>query len=127
MFIPASGRALRAERYSAAALDRFVALEKWEGCVSEVGKDSFVAVLADLRKTNADEEAEFPFAEVPPDDLELLVVGAVFYWTIGYHTRPGGTRSHSSEIRFRRLPPWSESDLEDAAKRAQEWKAALGI
>lgn len=108
--------------------DRFVALEKWEGCVVEVGKDSFTALLTDLRGAVADQEAEFPILdEVSPEDIDLVQPGAVFYWTIGYHSKPGGTRSHSSEIRFRRLPSWSEAEIADAKRIAAGWKKALGL
>jgi hypothetical protein len=102
------------------AQDSFVLLQKWEGVVTRITDDSFISTLRDLTSESADEEAEIPIEEVPRADITLLAPGAVFYWCIGYLDRLGGQRIRASEIRFRRLPPWSDRELESARREADE-------
>ena len=94
---------------------RFLELQKWEGIVTEVSKDSFVGRLIDLTERSGDTEAEFSIEEVHQEDKPLVEVGAVFYWTIGYK-EDRGQRIRASMIRFRRLPAWQKEEIE-AAKR----------
>jgi hypothetical protein len=105
---------------------RFRSLQSWEGRVVEVLKDSFVGVLADMTMPGVEEQVELDLEEVTPDDLPLVQPGAVFYWSIGYRAEPSGTRSRASEIRFRRLPRWSEAEIRDVAHRVKALKARLG-
>lgn len=82
----------------------FRVLAKWEGVVTEVHADSFVADCTDaLRGIEEPFEAELYLNEVDPGERELVEVGAVFYWTIGYRDRRRG-RARESVIVFRRLP-----------------------
>jgi hypothetical protein len=97
----------------------FSTLERWEGHVVEVTDDGFVAHLTKgSRQLGPDEQAEFDREEVSPDDLELLRPGAVFYWTTGYETAAHGQRQIVSRLRFQRLPPPTDEELEVA------WAAA---
>lgn len=98
------------------AREHFTVLQKWEGYVTEVRGVTFRARLQGLRGEESDQEAEIFMEEVSPEDRDLIEAGAVFYWTIGYLDRPSG-RLRVSHIRFRRLPVWSEREL-DAAKEA---------
>jgi hypothetical protein len=91
-----------------------------------VGPDSFIAVLEDLTSEGENEEAEIPIEEVPASDRGLLEPGAMFYWCIGYLDRVGGQRMRASEIRFRRLPAWSERELSRARKEAEELTELFG-
>ncbi|MGQ0465468.1 MAG: hypothetical protein ACT4QG_09120 [Sporichthyaceae bacterium] len=52
-----------------------------------------------------DEEAivEFDLAEIAEGDRPLCEIGARFYWSIGYTTAPGGSRSRTSRLHFRRI------------------------
>lgn len=108
--------------------DGFVCLQKWQGVVIDVSKESFLARLKDLTNAGPDEEAEIPIEELSPGDMELLRPGAVFYWNIGYLDKLSGQRLRHSFLRFRRLPAWTREELEQAekeAKRIQEsiaWK-----
>ena len=99
--------------------DIFVSLQKWEGAVLSVTKDAFSARLVDQTNPNPEEEAEFSIDELDPDDLELLEPGAIFYWNIGYLDKKSG-RIRISDIRFRRLPAWTERDLKEAEIAAEE-------
>ena len=64
--------------------NQFVSLQKWQGVVIELKKDTFLAKLNDLTEKGLEEEAEFPLEEISDDDKELIVPGGVFYWNIGY-------------------------------------------
>jgi hypothetical protein len=107
---------------------RFMVLQKWEGTVSTVGGDEFVAVIRDLTdRSRPDEEAAFPIEEVPEADRNLMAPGAVFYWNVGYELTAFGQRKRVSAIRFRRLPAWTRSEIESVQRRANEFKAVFGL
>ncbi|GAA1635398.1 hypothetical protein [Actinoplanes couchii] len=82
----------------------FTAHESWEGVVEEIYDTYFVAQVVSDSNPHAPECAEIYRSEVSPSDQELLRVGGVFYWSIGYIDSPSGQRIRSSVIRFRRLP-----------------------
>ena len=106
---------------------RFEVLQKWEGIVLDVLRESFTARLIDLTLEGSDEEAEFALDEIDEGDKDLLKPGAVFYWNIGYSDSPSG-RARVSIIRFRRLPVWRSEELQRAKRDAErlsgllEWK-----
>ena len=98
--------------------DSFLLMQKWQGVVTQIKDDSFLATLRDLNIDSEDEEAEIFTADIAPADIPLLVKGAVFYWCIGYRDS-AGQRTRSSQIRFRRLPAWSQRELDSARKEAE--------
>ena len=79
-----------------------------------IDDSSFVARLIDLTDKGAQRlEATFSIDnEVSLSDRPLLIVGAVFYWIIGFKDHPDGQRKTENFLRFRRLPIWSTRDLE---------------
>ncbi len=97
---------------------RFVLLQKWEGTVLQTRPGSFLGRLVDLQGEHPDDEAEIPVEELSPEDLDLVKVGAVFYWSIGYLDEANGERRRTSVIRFRRLPAWSKEELRRARRQA---------
>jgi hypothetical protein len=100
-------------------------LQQFEGTVSAVTGEDFVAVLRDRTDPNRpEEEATFSLDEAGPDDLQLIEPGAVFYLTIAYENRP--YRRRTSEIRFRRMPRWSKADLGRIAGDAAELHRLFG-
>lgn len=107
--------------------DAFHALQRWEGVVSAIEEETFVARLTDLTSEGPDEEVELPLADVPSEDRDLLEAGAVFYWAIGYRDEASGQRQRVSALRFRRLPVWSAGELRAARERVAEVAAALGV
>jgi hypothetical protein len=113
------------ELTSPVKIDKFNSLQKWEGCVTKVTKDSFFANLVDL--TNSDipeEEVEIPIKEIVQEDIELIRPGAVFYWNIGYYDKTSG-RLRSSLIRFRRLPLWTKNEINLAKSKAEELSKSI--
>ena len=99
----------------------FRTLQAWEGVVTAVDGESFSVKLLDLSGDEPDEEAEIDFEEVSADERALIAVGAVFLLHVGYATSEGGQRSRTSILRFRRLPVWTETELAEARRTAQEW------
>ncbi|MGB9498208.1 MAG: hypothetical protein ACKVE4_00335 [Dissulfuribacterales bacterium] len=84
----------------------FTSFIKWRGVVLKIYEDCFLCRLVDQNGNSPDEEAEILLSEISDEDLQLIDIGAVFYWSIGYQINPSGTRIRSSIIRFRRLPVW---------------------
>jgi hypothetical protein len=98
----------------------FKVLQRWEGIVSEVLQDECIAQIRDLTAPdNPVEEISFSVEEIPESDRHLAQPGAVFYWSIGYDDRIDGQRNRRSTIRFRRLPVWTDKELEAAQKKAE--------
>ncbi len=103
-------------------------LQQWEGEVRTVDADEFTAVIRDLGSAHApEEEVTLAREEVSDGDLQLVQPGAIFYWAVGYRISPGGQKTRTSELLFRRLPAWSRRQLERARERAREFERVLGI
>ena len=101
---------------------KYTLLQKWGGRVIAIHDSEFEAIVVD--KTNpefADEEVTFDILEVTPDDLPLLEIGAVFYWSIGYADYPGRGRARESKIRFRRLKGWTKTEIEYSRKVGKQF------
>ena len=98
----------------------FRTLQAWEGVVIAVDRESFWVRLVDLSGAEPDEEAEIDFEQVSADERKFIAIGAVFLLHVGYATSEGGQRSPTSILRFRRLPVWTEAELERARINAQK-------
>lgn len=100
---------------------KFAKRQEWEGIVQQICDDtnSFYARLID--KTNPShphEEGEFSIDEVSINDLDLLKVGGIFRWVIGYEDR-SSSRQRVSKIVFRRLPQWTKRQLANIELEAE--------
>jgi hypothetical protein len=103
-------------------------LQQWEGTVVEISKDGFEAILRDLTsQERADERASFSFDEISSDDQNLVELGAVFYWFIGYEITAAAQRKLVSAVRFRRLPAWTKSEIEAVHKEADSLAEFFGV
>lgn len=99
----------------------FQMLQQWEGKVSAVSKDAFVAVISDrTNPENPQEEVEIELSEIPQDDVSLVRPGSFFYWAVGYEDAPGIPRQRVSRIRFRRLPGWTTREIKRAKQKASQ-------
>lgn len=105
--------------------DRFLALQQWEGTVTECRGETFLARLVDRTSKAPVETAEFLFEDVAESDRSLVQPGSVFYWSIGYLDSRSGQRSRVSTLRMRRLPVWSEHELAEAKQRADETREMI--
>jgi len=104
----------------------FHCLQKWEGTVIELESDSFLAKLNDLTSNNPPEITEFSISDVPDDDKDLLRIGAIFFWYVGYTKSIQGQLTRGSTIRFRRLPVWSEREIEQAKLESDKIRNDIG-
>lgn len=109
-----------------ATKEKFTALQRWEGIVTECLDNSFVAQLTDLTSEGPAEEVELALEDVAAEDHSLVEIGAVFYWSIGYRDDAGGQRWRASTLRFRRLPVWSSAEIDAAKERARELAKIFG-
>lgn len=108
--------------------EQFVARQQWEGYVESISADEFFARLVGVIGDRDEVSSAIPMEDVHPEDTDLVQVGAVFYWTIGYYEGPSGRR-RSSDVRFRRMPRWSKRDvdrtLREAKIRAERLRALI--
>lgn len=119
--------ALRAREASAKYAPRSftataVSVQSWEGVVEEVLHEDekvYVKLIDKTDRSASDSFAYVPLDQFDPEDADLIVPGAIFYWYVGYETRPSG-RKRSSMIRFRRVPAWTASDLKRTEAEADE-------
>ncbi len=105
--------------------DTFISLQKWEGTVIELDKNTIVAKLVDLTHNEHDEIAKLPMEDVQKDEQQLVKPGAVFFLNIGYMISKSGTKSRQTLLLFRDLPVWDQKELENATIRAREMRAKL--
>jgi hypothetical protein len=101
-------------------IPRLETRQLWEGTVTQVLKQSFVAILKDkTQNKNPEEQVTFDYSEISDEDRELIKPGSSFYWTIGSE-RISGQLKNVSIVQFRRLPVWTRSALANAESRAQK-------
>lgn len=101
-----------------------VVLQQWEGTVVEISEERIVARLTDISATDhPEEQASFELDEIPDADHDLVLPGAVFYWSIAYRRERTGQKLLTSAIRFRRLPAWSRRDVERVRQEASRFDA----
>ena len=123
--IPAEEIVLLPQRVLRAS-QKFKALQRWEGTVLSTTRDGFYALLRDLDSAKAEEKTLFSSEEVSPDDHSLIAMGAVFYWYVGYETTASGQRKLTANVRFRRIPAWTRSQIEDVRNKAKQLEALFG-
>ncbi|WP_320041958.1 hypothetical protein [uncultured Desulfobacter sp.] len=98
--------------------------QKWRGYVTKKNDDYFTAIITDCSTNHPDEEVDLPLEIISPDDLHLVVEGALFDWHIGYEKNSGTTQKYS-KILFRRMPRWTISDFEQANELKNKFKEFL--
>jgi hypothetical protein len=105
----------------------FSRAQKWIGHIIEIDFESkkFWAKLIDLSESGTYEIGVFDFMEISPEDLQMLTVGAAFYWSLGFATNNGQVKKESI-IRFQRFHPWSSDEFDAAADRANELNDFFG-
>jgi hypothetical protein len=107
-------------------LPREVVLQEWEGQVQEVGEYVFSARLVDLTRDSREEtdETDLPIEDLGEADRRLLIPGATFRWIIGYRWA-NGEKERFTRVVIRRLPIWTEREIESADQEAAELHNAL--
>lgn len=107
-------------REPAKSNDYFISQQKWICYITAINDNSFNADLYDVDHPGGTyEKGEFDKREVSVGDMELLKLGATFYWSIGFSSR-GSQVEKKSLIRFQRLANWSEEEYNEAIDKADE-------
>lgn len=94
-------------------------LQVWEGVVKEVDRDAQTmrVVLTPRMFIDESHTADIELQWVTEQDQDLVRPGAVFYLTLFKRTSRGSI-SNSQELRFRRLPSWTKSQIGEIDKQA---------
>ena len=96
-------------------------LQIWEGTVLQVDREAGVMyVLLDAKIGQVPRHtADIDFQWVSDQDEDLVLPGAVFYLTLFKRTKRGSIQN-SQELRFRRRPSWSPTQLKHIDDNASE-------
>jgi len=94
-------------------------IQLWEGTVLSRDEQFMDVRLSDKTGEGPDHAARIDLQWVPEQDIDLVRPGAVFYLSL-FRATSGGTIRNSQELRFRRVPNWSETQIERAQKYSDE-------
>ena len=95
-------------------------IQIWEGVVLSVDrkKSEMSAKLNAKIGKFPEHTATFKFEWISEQDMDLLIPGAVFYVTL-FKRLTGATVQNTQELRFRRLPSWSNSQIQKVNEAAK--------
>lgn len=100
-------------------------IQVWEGTVKEVDKQNELMHVVLSTKSTPEvppHTGEIELEWVSDQDKDLVARGAVFYLTQFKRIKRGGSIENSLELRFRRLPNWSATQI----KNVENLAAKLG-
>jgi len=96
--------------------------QRWRGVVVSTNEEDLTVQLEDITNPeNPNELVVLSKDEIDAKDQLLVEPGALFDWYIGYRQGLKYSRERFSTIRFRRLPPWTATEIQDAEKLAEEY------
>lgn len=128
-----SARARRDTALSSVAIrgaTKSLLVAEWEGHVTAIEKDAFVAMLRGVFGDGVEgesEEATIPLTEAGGINEGLLAVGALFRMCVSYEEQPSRPIRRYTEVIFRRLPAYRQQDLDEAQKRGRELLNGLRV
>ena len=92
-----------------------IILQKWEGHVTKVKEETFIAILTKLVGEGGDVEAEIWKSAVEPESQERIQEGATLHWIIGYASQEAKEKDEgTSIIWFDEVHYWTEEEIESA-------------
>lgn len=97
----------------------FIAYQKWVGYITHISDTYLTARLIDKTQGGTEEITKIMKVDIPEDELKGIVVGSIFYLTIGKENRSGQIENKEI-IRFKRTPKISTSILNQMNKKAEE-------
>lgn len=106
------------------SIDYISKSQNWIGHIIEFSDDGFTAKLLDKNDPTTYEMAEFDIADVSKGDIDLLKLGAIFYWSIGYANQNGQIIKQSL-LRFKRSIDFTIDEVDRIADRANELNKAI--
>jgi len=102
----------------------FSKTQSWVGVVESIGENEFAARLDDKINPETYEIASFDIEEVSKSDRNLLSVGAVFYWSVGYANHNGQVVKESL-LRFKRCVDFSSEEINEISDKANQYDKAI--
>jgi len=94
----------------------------WDGVVTDLNDQEFTVKLEDKTNiSNPNELVVLSIDEIDARDRDLIKVGAMLLWHIGYRDGPRTPRERFSKIKLRRLPAWTEEEILSAEQQAEEY------
>ncbi|MDD4972676.1 MAG: hypothetical protein PHT07_24870 [Paludibacter sp.] len=104
-----------------------VVIQIWEGCIQSVNEDerSMRASLNAKMGVIPEHVANIDLQWVSEQDQDLVKPGAVFYLTLFKRVKRGGSIENSQELRFRRRPNWSKTQIMKINNRADMFMSKL--
>jgi hypothetical protein len=105
---------------------REITLQEWEGRVEQLDGRFIIARLVDITagENEETEEVELPIDDVTEADQALLQPGAIFRWILGY-SYASGRKERFARVVVRRLPIWTEREMQEADQEASELHDAI--
>lgn len=104
-----------------------LAAKQWEGYISEVQDDMFIATLYDCSGIEPPITAEFEIdTYVSKDEKPLVRKGVSLYWIIGKEVRKRGQVKNGDYIHFKRMPTWKGYDSDTPSDVLDEYKDVFG-
>jgi hypothetical protein len=105
---------------------REITLQEWEGRVLQIDGRLVIARLVDITAGDKEEteEVELPLDDVTEADQALLQPGAIFRWILGY-SYASGRKERFARVIVRRLPIWTEREMQEADREANELHNAI--
>lgn len=107
---------------------RTAPLQIWEGKVVQLSEDGSAMEVLLFDKTGQlpDHTAQMSLEWVAEQDRPLVKPGAIFYLSL-YKETKRGTIKNSQELRFRRLPNWSQSQIKRIMLEAEQLLAWFSV
>jgi hypothetical protein len=101
-------------------------LQEWEGRILQLEGRLIIARLVDITAGDKEEteEVELPLDDVTEADQSLLQPGAIFRWILGY-SYASGRKERFARVIVRRLPVWTEREMQEADREASELHNAI--
>lgn len=100
-------------------IDHFIDNINWIGYVENIKDGIIYGRMKEIEKNTTEEIVEFDIeTEVANEDLPLLKVGAVFYYSIG-HASIKGQKKKQDMLRFKRSIDFSEKDVDKISDKAK--------
>jgi hypothetical protein len=100
--------------------NHFDKVQSWIGHIIAINETTFLAKIEDANESSGTfEDAEFSIDDIEEEDKKLLLIGSIFYWSVGYEYRRG-TKNKQSILRFKRLPKIDVATMDKAADLASE-------
>jgi hypothetical protein len=98
-----------------------VPIQIWEGTVIDIdAKGHAINVILNAKKGSIPRHsAKIAMEWVSEQDMDLVRPGAIFYLTL-YKRTLRGTVQNSQELRFRRRPSWSATQIKQIHQTAQD-------